>query len=197
MLEQRRTLALDANQKPRVLDLLDAITLRPEDTFDNPTHYLALISARSRLELAASDDALRDVVAYLWEVALGIEEGDLTAAEKRLRQAQEALKQAIKDGASDAEIDKLMQELRQAMNEFLRELAERAQQNPNAAMPSPDMQMLRESDLQRMMDQIENLAKSGSRDQAEQLLSQLQEMMNNLQAGRPQQGQAGPECAEG
>ena len=51
-------------------------------------------------------------------IALGIEEGDLSAAEKRLRQAQEALKQALESGASDEEIDKLMKELRQAMNEY-------------------------------------------------------------------------------
>ncbi|QPC85666.1 TIGR02302 family protein [Mesorhizobium sp. NBSH29] len=191
VLEQRRILALDANRKPRVLDLLDAITLRPEDTFSNMSHYLALMSARTRLDMATTDDQLRDVVAYLWAVALGIEEGDLSAAQRRLSQAQDALKQALKDGASNEEIDKLMQELRQAMAEFLKELAQRAEQNPNTAMPSPDQQMLRENDLQRLMDQIENLAKSGSRDQAEQLLSQLQEMMNNLQAGRPQQGKQG------
>jgi uncharacterized protein (TIGR02302 family) len=38
-----------------------------------------------------------------------------------------------------------------------------------------------------MMDQIENLARSGARDQARQMLSELQRMMNNLQAGRMQQ----------
>jgi uncharacterized protein (TIGR02302 family) len=47
---------------------------------------------------------------------------------------------------------------------------------------------LRQSDIDRMMDQIENLAKSGDRDKAQQLLSELQDMMNNLQAGRQQQG---------
>jgi uncharacterized protein (TIGR02302 family) len=51
---------------------------------------------------------------------------------------------------------------------------------------------LRQSDIDKLMDQIENLAKSGNKDQAEQLLSQLEEMMNNLQAGRDQQqGQSG------
>ena len=50
VVEQRRILALDAHQKRRVLDLLDAITLRPEDTFDSMSNYLALMSARSRLK---------------------------------------------------------------------------------------------------------------------------------------------------
>jgi len=188
VIEQRRLLALDANAKPHVLDLIDAITLRPEDTFDNMSHYLAIMSARSRLKLAGNDDQLRGVVAYLWEIALGIEEGNLSAAEKRLRQAQQALQEAIKNGASDAEIEKAMKELREAMNQFLQEFAERAKQNPNAPQMQQNGQELRQSDIDRMMDQIENLAKSGDRDKAQQLLSQLQDMMNNLQAGRQQQG---------
>ncbi len=187
VIEDRRLIALDANAKPRVLDLMDAITLRPEDTFSNMAHYLALMSARSRLKQAESDDQLRDVVSYLWDVALGIEEGDLSAAEKRLRQAQQALKDALKNGASPEEIDKLMQELRQAMNDFLREFAEKNRNNKNAAQLPDNAQELSQSDLERMMDQIENLAKSGDRDQAQELLSQLENMMNNLQAGRQQQ----------
>lgn len=187
VVEDRRLLALDANAKPRVLDLMDAITLRPEDTFSNMAHYLAIMSARSRLKQAESDDQLRDVVSYLWEVALGIEEGDLSAAEKKLRQAQQALKDALKNGASGEEIGKLMQELRQAMNDFLREFAEKNRNNKNAAQPQQDAQELTQNDLERMMDQIENLAKSGDRDQAQELLSQLENMMNNLQAGRQQQ----------
>jgi uncharacterized protein (TIGR02302 family) len=188
VIEQRRLLALDANAKPRVLDLIDAITLRPEDTFDTMSHYLAIMSARSRLKLAENDDQLRSEVAYLWEIALGIEEGNLSAAEKRLRQAQQALQDAIKNGASDQEIEKAMKELREAMNQFLQEFAERAKQNPNAPQMQQNGQELRQSDIDRMMDQIENLAKSGDRDKAQQLLSQLQDMMNNLQAGRQQQG---------
>ncbi|CAN7705472.1 TIGR02302 family protein [Mesorhizobium caraganae] len=188
VIEQRRLLGLDANAKPRVLDLMDAITLRPEDTFDNMSHYLAIMSARSRLKMSDSDDQLRSEVAYLWEIALGIEEGNLSAAEKRLRQAQQALQDAIKRGASDEEIEKAMKELREAMNEFLQEFAERAKQNPNAPQMQQNGRELRQSDIDRMMDQIENLAKSGDRDKAQELLSQLENMMNNLQAGRQQQG---------
>ncbi|WP_157014153.1 TIGR02302 family protein [Mesorhizobium xinjiangense] len=190
IVEQRRILALDANRKQHVLDLMDAVTLRAEDTFDNMSHYLAIMSARSRLNMAESNDQLRGVVDYLWEIATGIEDGDLSAAERRLRAAQEALRQALEDGASDEEIERLMAELREAMQEFLREFAERAARDPNMAqqMP-PDTQELRQNDLERMLDQIEDLAKSGARDQAQELLSQLQEMMNNLQTAQRQQGQ--------
>jgi uncharacterized protein (TIGR02302 family) len=193
VVELRKIFSLDANMKRHVVDLIDAITLRPEDTFDNPSHYLGLMAARTRLKLAGTDEALRETADYLWNMALQIEDGDLSDAEKRLRQAQEALKQALRDGASDEEIDRLMKELRQAMNEFLREFAERAARDPNMSQQQPQNgQELSQRDLERMMDQIENLAKSGNRQQAEELLSQLQDMMNNLQARRQQQpGESG------
>ena len=190
LVEQRRLLALDANSKPYVVALMDALTLHPEETIANLSHYLGLVSARTRLRLARSDDQLREVADYLWEMALQIEDGALTDAERRLRQAQEALRQALEDGASDEEIEQLMSELREAMRDFLREFAERAQQNQNSAQMQQNMQQLSQSDLERMMDQLENLARSGSRDEAMELLQQLQNMMNNLQAGNQQnQGQ--------
>ncbi|ATU90600.1 TIGR02302 family protein [Phyllobacterium zundukense] len=188
VVEQRRVLALNANAKPEVLNTLDALTIWPEETIKNASHYLALRSIRSRLNLARSDDQLREVVAYMWQVARGIEDGALSDAERRLRQAQEALKQALERGASPEEIEKLMAELRQAMNEYLREFAERAQKNPNMAQtPDPNARELRQEDINRMLDQIEDLAKQGSKDQAQQLLSELENMMNNLQMGQQQQ----------
>ncbi|MBE7185928.1 MAG: TIGR02302 family protein [Methylobacterium mesophilicum] len=191
IIEQRKMIGMDANAKPRALELMDAVTLRPEDTIDNPSDYLALVSARTRLQLAQTDDQLREVVDYLWAVANDIEQGNLSDAQKRLTKAQEALKQALENGASDEEIDKLMKELRQAMNEFLREFAQQAQKNPQMQQAMPDAQQIRPQDLDRMMKQMEELAKSGNRDAAQELLSQLQEMMNNLQMARPQQGQQG------
>ncbi len=139
------------------------------------------------MQLARNDDMLRDAADHLWEIALGIEDGDLSLADRRLRDAQQALSDALERNASDEEIARLMDELRQAMQEYMQALAEQAAKNP-AVAANPEMNnVLRQQDLQKMMDQIENLARSGARDQARQMLSELQRMMNNLQAGRMQQ----------
>ncbi|TPW27326.1 TIGR02302 family protein [Pararhizobium mangrovi] len=193
VVEQRRTFALDTRRMPRALALADAITTAPEKTFDDPSEFLVMRSARERMALANDDKTMRDVADYLWQVALDLENGDLSLAQQRMRNAAEKLSQALKNGASDQEIDRLMKELRQAMNDVMQEMAKRAMQNPETAQQMPqDMQnVLRQQDLERMMDQLDNLAKSGQRDQAQQLLSQLQNMMNNLQAARPQPGQQG------
>ncbi|MEC9343772.1 MAG: DUF4175 family protein, partial [Pseudomonadota bacterium] len=131
-----------------------------------------------------------DVLDLLWETALGVEFGDMSEAERRLREAQEALSEALEDGASDEEIARLMDELREAMEEYMQMLAREAMENPLSSNPMLQYdltRMLRQSDLERMMDQIEDLARSGSRDAARQMLSELQRMMDNLRAGRHMQ----------
>ncbi len=186
--EERQTFALDTRRMPEAIALNEAVTIRPEETIPNTTHYLLIESALARMKLAKADEQLKDTAQYLWEIALGIEEGDLSLAERRLRDAQQNLADALNRNASDAEIKKLMDELRKAMQDYMNELAERLQNMP--MQPNQNAQnFLRQQDLQRMMDQIENLARSGNRDAAQQMLSELQRLMNNLQTARPQRGQ--------
>ncbi|MBP1858903.1 uncharacterized protein (TIGR02302 family) [Rhizobium herbae] len=194
--EQRQVFALNANDLPRAIDLNDALMVRPDETIPNLTHFLLLQSARTRMALSRNDDMLRDAAGYLWEIALGIEDGDMALADKRLRDAQQKLSEALEKGASDEEIAKLMQELRDAMKDYMEALAKQAAKNPQVAANPNQNNVLRQQDLEKMMNQIENLAKSGAKDQARQMLSEMQRMMNNLQAGRPQQQQQGQENSE-
>jgi hypothetical protein len=100
------------------------------------------------------------------------------------------LREALENGATDEEIARLTDELRQALQEFMQALAEEAMRNPQAMQVPPDanMQMLSQDQLEQMLDRIEELARTGARDAARQLLSELQNMLENLQAGQPQMG---------
>jgi len=189
IVEQRRILALDANQQRYVANLLDAVSTAPPEFINNANATLAMRVAYRRIVDAQNDDDLRSSLDLLWEIALAVEFGDLSDAERALREAQEKLSEALENRASQEEIEQLMQELRQAMNEMMQALAEQARQNPQAQNPfeQNDAQQLTQNDLQRMMDQIEDLAKSGSQDAARQMLSELQRMMDNLRAGQHQQ----------
>jgi uncharacterized protein (TIGR02302 family) len=188
IVEQRRDLALDANAQVRVLDALDGLLLAPEVFGEKVRTYLGMRFARAELVAAESDDELRAVVDLLWELALNIEDGDLSVAERALRDAQEALRRALEEGASDEEIARLTEELRQALNEYMQALAEQMRQNPQAMQQmDPNAQNLRPQDLDEMLSRIEELARNGSRDAARELLAQMQRMLENLQAGRPQQ----------
>lgn len=189
--EQRQVFALDTRQMPRAIELNEALTIRPDETIPNLSHFLLIESARGRMKLARNEEQLKETADYLWEIALGIEDGDLSLAERRLRDAQRNLSEALQNGANDQEIARLMQEMREAMQEYMNELAQRMQNAPRAQQNMQAQNVIRQRDLQNMMDQIENLARSGNRDAAQQMLNELQRMMNNLQAGRPQRGQQG------
>ena len=189
--EQRQVFALDTRQMPRAIALNEALALRPDETIPDLGQFLLIRSALERMKLSRTDEQLKDTAEYLWEIALGIEDGDLSQAEKRLRDAQNNLSEALKNGAKDEEIAKLMKELREAMQQYMSELAQRMQNAPKAPNNMQSQNVIRQRDLQNMMDQIENLARSGYWYAAQQLLSEMQRMMNNLQAGRPQRGQQG------
>ncbi|MDQ0560919.1 uncharacterized protein (TIGR02302 family) [Rhizobium mesoamericanum] len=193
--EERQAFSLDTRKMPEAIALNEALTLRPEETIPKLTNYLLLESALTRMKLTKGEEAMKDTADYLWDIAVGMEDGDLSQAERNLRNAQQNLADALQRKAPDAEIKKLMDELRKAMQDYMKELAQRMQNAP--MQPNQSAQnIIRQQDLERMMDQIENLARSGNRDAAQQMLSELQRMMNNLQAGRPPQGQQGQDNSE-
>jgi uncharacterized protein (TIGR02302 family) len=191
LIEQRRILALDANQNSQVYAALDALMIAPELFTPEAGHYLGLYSVARQLEAARTDAAMRDVVASLWSLAVTIEDGNISDVDKALRAAQEALKQALERGASDEEIKKLTDNLRAALDNFLRQLVEQFRNNPQQlARPlDPNTRMLSQQDLKSMLDRLERLSRSGDKDAARQLLEQLQQMLENLQMAQP--GQSG------
>jgi len=196
LIEQRRVLSLDAETKPRVLTALDALGMAPEVFQIEASVYLGLRSIYWQLTRAKSDDALRDVVARLWDMATRIEDGNISEVEAALRAAQEALREALERGASEEEIKKLTDDLRAALDKFLQALAEEMRKNPQqmARPMDPNARNLRSQDLKNMIDRLEQLARSGAKDAAQRLLQELQQMLENLQMARP--GQQGDEDSD-
>jgi len=186
LVEQRRNLALDANARPLVLTALDALTLAPEKFTPEAGTYLGLRSIFWSLVRAKTDDDLRDVAARLWSMAVQLEDGDITDAQANLRNAEEALRQALERGASDEELKALMDQLRAAMDRFMQAMAEQLKNSQQLDHPlAPNQRLLSQRDLQSMLDRLENLAKNGARDAAKKLLGQLEQMMENLQMASP------------
>ncbi len=197
VVEQRRNMGLDANLQPQVADAMDMLMLAPDTFMRNPKTFLGMKFVYSRLLEAADDDSLRAIADLMWELAGTIEDGDLSAAERDLRNAQNKLREALERGASDDEIAKLTQELREALQRYMQALAEQMKKNPQAMQPmDPNSQMLRSQDLEEMLRQIEELAKSGAKDAARDLLAQMQRMLENLQTGRMQQMPQGQQSQE-
>ena len=190
LIEQRRMIALDAETKPRVLIGIDALTIAPERFTPDTNVYLGLRSLYWNLTNARSDDQLRAVVTRMWAMAVMIEDGTMGDAAAQLRAAQEALRQALERNAGDDEIKRLMDQLRAALNNFLQALAQEMRRNPDkfARQLPPDARIMRQQDLQNMLDKMEQMARSGNKDAARQMLEELQAMLEGLQMARPGQG---------
>ncbi|MFK4634201.1 uncharacterized protein (TIGR02302 family) [Bradyrhizobium elkanii] len=190
LIEQRRILALDANQNGQVFAALEALMIAPEMFMPETGYYLGLHTVSRQLEAARTDDQLREVVASLWSLAVTIEDGNISDVDKALRAAQDALKQALERGATDEEIKKLTDNLRAALDNFLRQMVEQFRNNPQQlARPlDPNAKVLSQQDLKNMLDRMERLSRSGDKDAARQLLEQMQQMLENLQMAQPNQG---------
>ena len=180
LVEQRRDLILDPDHAPkRVEAALTGLAVAPE-LFNTPSNvYLGLKQAQSSLADARSDADLVDVAALLWAMAQQIEDGDASQAQRDLRAAEKALREALKRGASDDEIKKLMQDLREAAKRFAGEMARKAERNGEQSQEESSQEA---QDLDKLMDRMEEAARNGTREQAEAMLDQMQEMFENMRS---------------
>jgi hypothetical protein len=179
------------------------VRYQPETEFRESADLTRFSAILDALESARDDgilDAkLPDIAENLWSLAIEIEEGDVDDALQRMREAQERLSQAMKNGASPQEIERLMQELKEANENYMRRLrqqSERAERNEfDQSTPGEQMNMDM-ADIQAMMDLIQELMEQGRMAEAQQALEELQQMMESLRLSE-KGGEGGQSSAQG
>jgi uncharacterized protein (TIGR02302 family) len=190
VIEQRAKLLDDPRYAPLVKRAMEALTIEPEGFIDSTSIYLGMRTAIRGLERDTSRQGLKSITDGMWELALRIEDGDLSDAEKALKDAQDKLAEALEKGAPDSEIDQLMQELREALSKYVEQLTKNAQDQAPPEGLDQQNQQLSQQDLDQMMKNLEDMTKAGSRDQAQQMLSQLRDLLERLQSGQMSKQQA-------
>ncbi|WP_040651109.1 TIGR02302 family protein [Roseovarius sp. 217] len=209
VIEQRRDLLWSRQNAGRVVQVLRAVSYKPEGRlFRSEKAYLRLRVIVRQLEAMTQseglDEAERDEIAQaLWDLGVLLEDGDMGDALERMRAAQERLSEAMKNGASEEEIARLMQDLRDATQDYLRQKMQQAErENPEESdqRSAENMMQMNQQDLQDMMDRIQELMEQGRYAEAQQALEEFQQMMENMQVtqGQGQQGQSpGEQAMEG
>ena len=197
VIEMRRDLLWSRANAPRIAQVLRAVTYAPGDDLRSEVTALRLKQVIRRLELRAryglDEEVQTDLAEDLWALAIELEEGVLADALERMRRAQDRLNEAMKNGASQAEIAELMDELRRATEDYLEQL-QRQQAQEGAGedqQPQGEAMQMTQDDLQRMMDRIQELMEQGRMAEAAEALRQLQEMMENMRVTEGQPGQGG------
>ncbi len=193
LVEQRRLLVLDPGRRASVAAALDALMLEPDGFGTSKGVYLGLRYAADALARAQAKPDLVAVADFLWGMALQIENGDLSDAERALRNAEKELRDAIERRAPDEDIQTLTQNLQAAMDRFLKELAEQDAkgdgQRADNAQPS---KAISPRDLQKLIDRLKEQARSGNREEAKRALDELQEILENLKTAK--RGKADPQA---
>nr|WP_304502913.1 DUF4175 family protein [Caldovatus aquaticus] len=207
----RKGLSLDPTARGPARDGLDRITAAPERFEDDAATFLTLRAARHRLARDTRPEAVDEVQAILWEVALALEEGRADRTARALAQAREALRQALEQAERErreaeerarrgepeteeqrradqerrAELDRRIQALREAIRRHLEALAERLQRENDEALPfDPQQRLMDQRDMDRRTERMRDAAREGRTEEVERELAELEEMLRALEEGR-------------
>lgn len=195
IIEQRKRLTTEPGEKDDIAQVLMSIAVRPHQYYHDVVTFLALRTAAGRLVLNDEDAETLDAVQkLLWDTALRVEDGELSLAERELREIERKLMDLLaQDSVDQDELDKLLNEMReaidkmlQAMAEQMREMMQNGDQSAEQMQPVDPNRVIQRQDLMDMLERARQMAQAGAKDAAREMLSQLREMMENLRAGRPQ-----------
>ena len=186
--DRRRLVTAPDTDRLWVQGALDALLVAPDMFTPQPPVFLGLKTAAERLRRARSDADLIEVADLLWEMALKIEDGDLSDVEKQLRQAQDRLKEAIERNAPDDEVKRLTQDLKQALDKFLSQMAEKQNRQPRdpgeKTQSNQQSKTVTPEDLDKMIQDMAEAMKRGDTAEAQRLMEQLRNILENLQTAQ-------------
>ncbi|MFD2204425.1 DUF4175 domain-containing protein [Kiloniella antarctica] len=196
----RKDLNIPEN-KGNVIAMLGGLVKRPDYYEYDTLVALTMTIAGKHLLFDTTSDAKKESQELLWKTALHLEDGRLSTAQRDLRDIQKQLQEALSSQAPPEEINRLMDKLQQAVDSLLAKMLEQFLTDPEQENPPPlpeGAKTLDGKDLQKLIDQARMLAENGSMEEAMQLLSELQNMLENLafQQGPNPQDNAGDKGRE-
>lgn len=185
VVEQRRKLARDSDNRWDVGNALSALTIAPERFLDDTTVFLGLRAAYRHLHRIEKDIDSAEILHLLWDIALRIEDDGLSLAARELRAAQDALRRALQRKESSEQIARLVSRLKQALSNYMAALRKQGGKSKAQTRSQTGAgRIVRPEDLMRMIEQIEQMARSGGAGAAADMLAKLQSILENLQTGR-------------
>jgi len=194
IINQRKNLALQKEKPFEVGKIIYEIA--ENDFFDDKLMVAKdwLIES-SKILLESKDSSLLTekkknfVIDLLWKTALFIESGQLSIAENELRRAQQDLEEALSQGGDGADIQDMLDNLDNALAKYLDELENPMDIDTPQVSESDDpgdrggengaLSNDREN-LEEKLEDIAELTASGSLDEAQEQLNELQDLSEAL-----------------
>jgi uncharacterized protein (TIGR02302 family) len=192
LIEQRKSLIMDPATLPKAQQLLSALLIYPEGLIEGSGTHIAIASVVSRLRNLRDPTDLNEALDMLWQIAVNIEDGNLSDARKDVEAARKALEKALAEGASPEELQQLMQQLRKAMDRYMESMNEESKKRQAQGQKdrsSQNRKTITQKDIQKMLDTIEKLSQNGAKDAAKEMLSQLEDILKNMEPGMAREGE--------
>jgi uncharacterized protein (TIGR02302 family) len=196
LIEQRKQLVLFPERAGHVGKLIDTLNLYPKGLFEGRTPSLMMGAIASRLRNASGYSDIHFAMDQMWDLAVKLEEGSLSDLRAELKALKEELEKALREGAPQDRIAELMDKLRGAMDKYLDEMRKESErrsaegEKPSQQQGDQGKSMSRE-DLEKMLNDMEEMSKNGNNDMAQQMLEELDKLLQNLEPGGQQQAGEG------
>lgn len=183
----RKFLTENPGARRLVATSLYGIIEKPANINGDFVAFLALRSAIGRLMLDGDPEAVGEAQELMWDTALRLEDHGVSLAARDMREIQKELREALAKGADSKEIRELLDRLEDAMNRYLESLAQMPEGQPpeGALAPEALQQAYRPEDLRGMLERARELAETGDREAAQRMLSQLEDILENLRTPQP------------
>ena len=198
IIDLRRRLALQQETPADAADDLEALaqppktppatTGKPVDTLTgHAAIFLNTVSVASLLRDNPSPDGIAEAQTRLWITALALDGALPEASQAALDEARAALRRALQDRAlgkiTADELARQMQRLHEALSQRLQDIAKDAAKHGRIPPLDPHTQF-RVPTLDRLMRQMEQAAREGRTEEAQQRLAELEKLMEQLKNAR-------------
>lgn len=182
LIQQRKRLFFEAGSRQGVANSIDEISAMPDGIDHSLWAFSMLRSAYYRLSANDQPEVAEGVTAQLWAIATFLEDGGVSAQREALRTSLEEMMSALENADAEA-FDALAQELESKIADLMAKQMQQMQgQSPTPQMDGGEMRMVDSNTLERMMQQMRDLAAAGDMAGAMQMLEAIQSLMENLNA---------------
>jgi uncharacterized protein (TIGR02302 family) len=194
LMEVRKMLSLRPDDRLAAIRELDRLSDLDAVWQADAGGFLNLRAVASELYRDTEPQAVEQAQSRLWQLALHLEEGAADRTAEALRQARQAVRDALNAEArgeklDPRELDRRMQELERALRQHLQALAEQARRNPDSQPIDPQAQQLDAREAQRLAEEMRQAEQRGDMDTAREKMAELEQMLQALEhASRPEHG---------
>ena len=179
LIDIRKRLSLQPDQHAQAASDLAALADEP-DAFDNNAGiFLTLSTTAKLLDRSGEPVDVAEAQGRLWSLALQLEDDAVARTAQAVQAARQALQQSVQKG-DKSDIEKKAEALRREIQRHLQALAEQAKRDGTLMPFDPSTRTLGQQDFDKLTKQMQEAARAGRMDEAQDKLQELQRMLDQL-----------------